>query len=393
MRSSFLRRSDIAIINRSFWPIYPVIGEALLRFAEKLSGSHSVSVILQDHAGIRKHLAEKERGQGVEFLPGKAWSNSSSGVLVRILDSVYFMCWVMFSLLRTRPRTVYVSTDPPVLVPFVVMIYSRLLGARYVYHLQDIHPEAASVVMRFQPLVYRLLRWMDGVTMRQAKALITITEEMADEIRHRSGTRVPIHIIGNPAVSFDQVVHRPERIRGLSFCGNAGRLQRIPLLLESITQYLESGGTLRFAFAGGGVFAPDIRALAERYSEVRYLGQTSATEAAQLNCDYEWALLPIEDEVTRYAFPSKSSSYVFSGAAVMAICGNETSVAKWVVDYRLGVVVPPKVDSVVEAFRFIEQGSMHAEQYSRDRSGLQQALSFERFLQRLDECFIAEELV
>lgn len=364
-----------------------------MRFAEKLSGSHSVSVILQDHAGIRKHLAEKERGQGVEFLPGKAWSNSSSGVLVRILDSVYFMCWVMFSLLRTRPRTVYVSTDPPVLVPFVVMIYSRLLGARYVYHLQDIHPEAASVVMRFQPLVYRLLRWMDGVTMRQAKALITITEEMADEIRHRSGTRVPIHIIGNPAVSFDQVVHRPERIRGLSFCGNAGRLQRIPLLLESITQYLESGGTLRFAFAGGGVFAPDIRALAERYSEVRYLGQTSATEAAQLNCDYEWALLPIEDEVTRYAFPSKSSSYVFSGAAVMAICGNETSVAKWVVDYRLGVVVPPKVDSVVEAFRFIEQGSMHAEQYSRDRSGLQQALSFERFLQRLDECFIAEELV
>lgn len=112
MTTTHSGRRDIAIINRSFWPIYPVIGEALLRFSEKLAGSYSVSVILQDHVGIRKHLAERERGEGVEFLPGKAWSNSSSGILVRVLDSVYFMCWVIYALLRTRPKNVYVSADP-----------------------------------------------------------------------------------------------------------------------------------------------------------------------------------------------------------------------------------------------------------------------------------------
>ncbi|CAN0575135.1 unnamed protein product, partial [Ectocarpus sp. 12 AP-2014] len=257
-------RRDVAIINRSFWPIYPVIGEALLRFAEQLSESQSVSVIMQDHADVRKHLSEKSRGARVEFFPGKAWSSSSSGILVRALDSVYFMCWVVFALLRTRPKTVYVSTDPPVLVPFAVMVYCRIFGARYVYHLQDIHPEAASVVMRVQPLVYRLLRWMDCVTMRRAQRLITITEEMAAQIRSRSRTRVPIHVLSNPAVSFDRVVPRENRIRGFSFCGNAGRLQRMPLLLESITHYLDSGGSLRFAFAGGGVFAPDLKSLADR---------------------------------------------------------------------------------------------------------------------------------
>ncbi len=30
-----LKRLDLVIINRSFWPVYPVIGEALMRFAEQ----------------------------------------------------------------------------------------------------------------------------------------------------------------------------------------------------------------------------------------------------------------------------------------------------------------------------------------------------------------------
>lgn len=383
-------RRDIAIINRSFWPIYPVIGEALLRFAEKLSESQSVSVILQDHAGIRKHLADQGRGRGVQFLPGKAWSTSSSGILIRALDSVYFMAWVMLALLRTRPKMVYISTDPPVLVPFVVMIYARLFGARYIYHLQDIHPEAARVVMRVQPLVFRLLKWMDGVTMRRAQALITITDQMAEQIRQRSYTKAPIYVINNPAVSFDDVVARPERIRGVSFCGNAGRLQRMPLMIEAITRYLEAGGSLKFAFAGGGVFAPEVRLLAERFSQVEYLGQVSATEAAQLNCDYEWALLPIEDEVTRYAFPSKSSSYVFSGAAVLAVCGEGTSVADWVLGNGLGVVVPPDVTALVDIFLRIERGELIACEYVGNRSSLRKSLSFERFLERLERCFSDE---
>jgi len=298
------------------------------------------------------------------------------------------MCWVIYALLRTRPKNVYVSTDPPVLVPFVVMLYARLFGARYVYHLQDIHPEAARVVMKVQPLVYRLLRWMDGITMRHAQALITITDEMAEEIRKRSRTKVPVYVISNPAVSFDEVISRTDRVQGMSFCGNAGRLQRIPLLVDAITQYLENGGKLKFAFAGGGVFAPEIKALAGRFSQVDYLGQVSATEAAQLNCDYEWALLPIEDEVTRYAFPSKSSSYVFSGAAVMAICGEQTSVSQWVSGNGLGVVVPPSVGSVVETFRAIERGELTAEAFAGDRDSLRQSLSFDRFLERLEECFV-----
>ena len=47
---------------------------------------------------------------------------------------------------------------------------------------------------------------------------------------------------------------------------------------------------------------------------VEYLGIISATDAAELINQHCWALLPIDDEVTKYAFPSKSSVYALSGA-------------------------------------------------------------------------------
>ena len=53
--------------------------------------------------------------------------------------------------------------------------------------------------------------------MRKAKCLITITEQMATEIRSRSGTLVPIHVLDNPAVSFDGIDTTKPKIEGFSF--------------------------------------------------------------------------------------------------------------------------------------------------------------------------------
>ena len=60
-------RYDLVIINRSFWPIYPVIGEALLRLAESVDKSKKVAVITQDHSNIKKHLKKSKRGMKVSF--------------------------------------------------------------------------------------------------------------------------------------------------------------------------------------------------------------------------------------------------------------------------------------------------------------------------------------
>lgn len=384
------RRLDLVIINRSFWPIYPVIGEALMRFAELQAQTQSVGVILQDHADIKKHLAREQRGDKVCFYPCRAFSVSGSSIVRRAADAVFFMLWVFAVLLIKRPKKVYVSTDPPVLVPFIVMVYSKIFRARYVYHLQDIHPEAANVVFPVRPAIYRFLRWLDSLTMRNSSLLITITEEMATGIKERSGTLSPVQILSNPSVSFGEVVLPENKRLGFAFCGNAGRLQRIPLLIQAIDQYCASGGILPFVFAGAGVFSENLKELATKHGNVTYLGFVSALEAAQLNANYQWALLPIEDEVTRFAFPSKSSSYVFSGAMVAAICGAETSVATWVLENNLGVVLDPAADELCQFFRAVENGDLSPESFNTDRGKLKENLGFDVFVERLSQLVISE---
>ena len=378
------KREKLLIINRSFWPIYPVIGEALLRFAEQHAAQHEVGVILQDHASIRHQLSLHKRGQGVNFYPCKAWTVSGSSIFKRALDAVFFMGWVFLVLLWKRPSKIYVSTDPPVLVPFIVMLYSRMFGASYIYHLQDIHPEITNVVVKINHLLFNFLRWMDILSMKSAKRLIAITEDMAHEIRERSGVGGDIAILSNPSVAFEDINIPDKKRRGFVFCGNAGRLQRIPLLISAIEEYVRRGGGLSFVFAGGGIYKENLKNLAEKFStNVIYHGLISPIQAAQLNCDYEWALLPIEDEVTRYAFPSKSSSYVFSGAKILAICSQKTSVAQWVLRNNLGVVLEPSVKNLCDFFFRIEKGEISEEQFNHDRSDLKKQLGFDVFVKRL----------
>lgn len=345
---------DLAIVNRTFWPHNQVIGEALLQFAEKTARNHRVCVIAQSQENIRRVMADAGRGKDVKICDCRAHTDSASSFFKRALESIYFMLWVAFNLVRERPRKVYVATDPPVLVPFIIFLYCKVARASYYYHLQDIHPEATDIVIPLNRLVMGLLRSMDNLTMRNARSLITLSIEMRDFIVARSRTQVPVALLDNSA--FDVEPSESQIKSGdIVFCGNAGRLQRIPLLVSAISTYSQQGGKLRFTFVGAGVYGPNIAELAQSCDQVDYLGYLPAAEAASIVSDHRWALLPIDDEVTRYAFPSKSSSYALSGCGVLAICGMNTSVARWVQQAQVGLVCEPNHEDLVRCFHELEQ--------------------------------------
>ena len=190
--------------------------------------------------------------------------------------------------------------------------------------------------------------------MRHASSIITINETMKKEIIARSKTKCKIHLVDNPAVSIAGIVQ--DKIKGFVFSGNAGRLQRIPLLLKSINKYKEEGGVLPFLFIGSGVYSDEIRMLSNKHKDIKYKGFVNAKKAERLTSGYEWALLPIEDEVTKYAFPSKTSSYLSCGLNIISICGEQTSVAKWVVNNNYGINILPNVNNIVDIFFKIENG-------------------------------------
>lgn len=347
----------IAIVSRSFWPENPAIGEALLLLSESLAKHAKPVVVTQVGKSFPGKLRAAKRGEGVKFTTLPSLTNSSSHIALRIVELLAFTVFVFFSLCWHRPAQVYVATNPPIFTPLAVRWYCWLFSKKYVYHLQDIHPEATQVVTGKKNWVERLLLKIDIKTTRQAATVITLTEQMKSYITQRTGQKLPIVLLDNPSVqgAAQETDVAVERKKGFVYCGNAGRLQRIPLLLAAIERYLNEGGQLPFVFAGGGVYKSAIEKLANQFEQVSYLGVLPADQAAAVLRSYSFGLMPIDDEVTNYAFPSKSSSYVFSGCQVVAICGADTSVAQWVHDNQLGFVAEPDVDVVVGLFHKLER--------------------------------------
>lgn len=367
----------VAIVNRSFWPQSQVIGEGLLRFAELVAKDQPVTLITQSPHDLKKALDVAGRGDGLTCHECRARTTSASALSWRMLEAVSFMCWVMISLIRTRPAKVYVSTDPPVVVPFIVALYCWLWRVDYVYHLQDIHPEAANIVLPLNRVVFRVLRALDNFALSRAQLVVTLSSSMRTYLQAARQVSVPIELLDNPAVHVDE---QSLRDKDIVYCGNAGRLQRMPLVMAAIQAYADQGGSLRFSFAGGGVHAADLQRLAAECPLVDYHGVLPARQAAELINAHRWALLPIDDEVTRYAFPSKSSAYALSGARILAICGEDTAVAEWVTAHHAGVVCAPDLESVVACFKRLERAAY--EPFVLEPACRQQ-LSLDHFAQRL----------
>ena len=354
------KKEKIAIVSRSFWPENPAIGEALLLLSESLSKDAKPIVITQVNRGFFKKLQKSRRGQDVKFATLPALTDSSSPMILRISELLLFTGFTFISLLYYRPDRVYVATNPPVFTPLAVRWYCEIFNKNYIYHLQDIHPEITSIVTGKSNLVTRLISSIDTKTTIKASKVITLTEHMKSYINKRADKLLPITLLPNPSVQGKDLDDTaiPERIKGFVYCGNAGRLQRIPLLIESISQYMREGGELPFVFAGGGIHSNAIQKLAEQFHNVSYLGVLPADEASNLLRQYSFGLMPIEDEVTKYAFPSKSSSYVFSGCAVVAVCSHGTSVADWVLNNKLGYVAEPNIKELVALFHNLEEKSL-----------------------------------
>ena len=381
------KRYDFVVINRTLWPKYSIISTALLNLLEKkLNSNTKVALVAQCNNHNKADLHKSKRSIGIKFFLAKAFSNSSSSLMIRIFDSLFFMLWVSILLIITRPKNVYISTDPPLIVPFIVALYSKFSSSKFIYHVQDIHPEATNLFVNINIFLLNILKKIDNFTLCRASKIITLNEEMKLQIILRSKTKKEIKIISNPSVPHNSLKLIKKK-KGFFFTGNLGRFQRIPLLLDAINEYSKKGGILKFIFIGGGIYANKILEQSKNNPLVKYFKKMPFLKAKNIAENYEWALAPIDDQITKFAFPSKLSTYACTGAKILAICGEQTSVAQWTQDNRLGVAVKPKIEDLVEIFFQIEKQTLQDTFIDLERYQLKKDLSLDKFVNNLENLF------
>lgn len=344
------------IVSRDFWPNAAAIGDGLMGLARQLSRTDNVSVVTMSREDLSAlDRAESGGVSNVLFFIAKPLTNSSSSILLRILELIYFSIWLLVSLFRASPSVVYVATNPPILVPFVVATYCKLFNKKYVYHVQDIHPEALSLLVKIPRLVFSALQYADTWVLNNAFRIVTLTEDMKQTLMARGCYRPVVMLMENPSAVSE--LRTGKKIQGMVFSGNAGRLQLMDVVLVAIEQYLQQKGDLEFCFVGGGVYKDRLVELSQQFENFTYKGYVSGDEALKITSNYRWALLPILPEVLSYAYPSKIPAYLSAGCEIISVTDQSTALARWVETSGCGTNVTPSVDALLAYFQQLEMQS------------------------------------
>lgn len=255
------------LLNQTFYPDVMATGQYLTEVALRLvERGHQVTVVTSrrayDHPETRFPRAETWRRIRIYrvgstgFGKGARWRRAAD-----FASFIVACCWRVAWL--PRHGAVVALTTPP-LISFIGACLARLWRASFFYWVMDFNPDEAIAAGWLRPgsPAARVLEWMSGFSLRQAKKIIALDRFMRDRILAKGIAPANVAVI--PPWSHDTEVRfdpegreRFRKAHGLEgkfvvmYSGNHSPCHPLDTLL-SAAHRLTSDPVIAFCFVGGG---------------------------------------------------------------------------------------------------------------------------------------------
>lgn len=346
-------------VHRYYWPDTPPYASMLRAIAAEWTGAgHHVDVLTSQpsykpEANIAPRPAtERVDGVTVRRIAMKADRSSRWRRPFNVLWFPLVVAWRI--LVGRRYDVVMCSTAPPVLLGWAVSLAARIRGARFIYHCMDLHPEIGHLSGEFaHPRVYALLHHLEVATCRRAAAIVVLSEDMRDAViaREPALDSKTVVLTNFELPDFDPVGNTdsplpedPSRMR-LVFTGNVGRFQALDVITRAVLGPEPELDALELVFMGEGAAKADLQALvaeapAEVRGRVRFLDHSSPAAVRALLATSDLGLVSLTPEVIRFAYPSKTATYLGAGLPVLVAVEPDSSLARLVEENRIGGHLP-----------------------------------------------------
>ena len=255
------------------------------------------------------------------------------------------------AILGRRQEVIVAATIPPVANGVFGLIAARLTGAKFVYHLQDIYPEIGAVggLWSEKSLKHKCLKWFDTIVCKHADHCIVLSEDMAKSLKARGVVNTSISIINNfMLASFSDkhveantanTIHLEKKFR-VVFAGNLGRFQGLELMLQAfVDMTLNHNLQMELHFIGEGAAEESLKELADGSQSIFFHGHYPFEEACGLMTRFDAGIVSIQPDIYRYAYPSKTLTYLGLGLPLLAMVEPESALAVSITKDRLGIAV------------------------------------------------------
>lgn len=246
--------------------------------------------------------------------------------------------YVFFSFLRllVLPRAdVYVVVSPPLLQGFAAWMLTRLKGSRFVFHVQDLQPDAAVGLGMLKPsLLTRALYWLEGFAYRKAALVSGISQGMMQAYRRKGVPQEKTHLFYNGV----NLGAEPPKANGAFrrrngfasdeflgiYSGNLGVKQGLGILLDAAR--LAGNSKVRIVICGDGADRVKLeeRVRAENLANVTLLPLQPKELYAEMLGDADVSLITQQAGTGGFFFPSKLLSSLAAGKAVVTVADEDS---------------------------------------------------------------------
>lgn len=339
----------ILLTHRYFWPDFPPYGLMLRSIAEGLrDDGHTVTIFSSNPSYNSKSGSIKvEEINGLKVSRNFAFSETDSNMFTRLINSMLYCFGLFVHVLRTRPEVVTAATFPPVIAAWVASLSAKIVGAKFIYHVQDIHPEVSkySGGVLGSKLIQKILVSLDNQTLRRASSIIVLSQNMADTLLSRGIKNLPIRIINNFSLEeFSNDKFNHEELIGVKsrkriiFAGNLGRFQNLDTLTKGIVKYLNSDPSTELVFLGDGLAAKELHEKWAKHSQIKFLPYLPYAQAKAIIETADIGLVAIRKNIFRVSYPSKVLTYLGLKIPIFVLIERDSALAELVLSEGLGAV-------------------------------------------------------
>lgn len=392
-------------IHRYYWPDTPPYAALLRVIAEHWAERGHAVEVLSSQPSYKPELR-------LAVLPGREVLN---GVTVtrlamkadrlsrrqRIVNVIRFPLLVLVKVLFGPKRDlVMCSTAPPIVLALLTCLAAQIRGSRFVYHCMDLHPEIGRLSGEFRnPLLFTLLRALDTWTCRHSFRVVVLSEDMAKALVARDPelTSKVVVITNFELPDFESAIsadtHTPSRNGRLRlvFTGNIGRFQGLQQLARAVLDPAV-GDRLELVLMGEGAAKAELESIVaaapqESRDRVQLLPHSSVAAAIELMRGADLGVVSLAPDVIRYAYPSKTASYLAQGLPVLAAVEGDSGLACQIRLWQVGGVLPLQdPEALVGRLRsWVERRDELPELRERARHAWEETFSIARVLPQWDD--------
>ncbi len=271
----------------------------------------------------------------------------------RIIHEASFVFFSFLRLLTLRRPDAYMVISPPLLLGAAAWILSRIKGAPFVFHVQDLQPDAALGMGMLKPSrLTRILYRLESIAYAKAARVSGITEAITQAFRRKKVPDHKIILFPNsaqlPTIGTMPPINRFRRRQGfhptdfiVTYAGNIGFKQGLEVLIDAAK--IVRNPRIQIVICGDGArreYLEDLVQKANLYN-VTMLPIQTETAYQEMLADSDLCVITQLKGTGTFFLPSKMLSALVHGKPIVSAADQESELSRAIAESGCGINVLP----------------------------------------------------